>query len=79
MPYQPHATNARNTAGTRAPMVPNDARASTADDDAFCEIDDDPRRTVGDLPIRRCGESDGVSLDFGRDIALHKDAGPDVA
>ncbi len=30
MPYQPHATNARSSAGNRAPMVPNEARASTA-------------------------------------------------
>lgn len=30
MPYQPHATIARNSAGSFAPCVPNDARTSTA-------------------------------------------------
>ena len=30
MPNQPQATSARATAGNRAPRVPNDARASTA-------------------------------------------------
>ena len=30
MPYQPQATSARASAGSRAPIVPNEARASTA-------------------------------------------------
>jgi hypothetical protein len=29
MPYHPHATSARASAGSRAPVVPNEARAST--------------------------------------------------
>jgi hypothetical protein len=30
MPYQPQATTARISAGSRAPRVPNEVRASTA-------------------------------------------------
>ena len=36
MPNHPHATMARSTAGTFAPFVPNDARASTGNGMPYC-------------------------------------------